>query len=75
MSHGVFLSRLREKIKTANRRLVGAMICYAVLIGIVLVEFLPAQSTSDRFLLGMLLFVFAFLIIKTLVHAGDEKPD
>lgn len=51
------------------------MICYAILILIVLGVFLPVQSASDRFLLGMVLFVFALLIIKTLVHAGDEKAE
>jgi len=69
------MSRVRKKIKSANRRLVLALLCYAILIGIVLVEFLPVQSASDRFLLGMVLFVFALLIVKTLVHAGDDKPD
>jgi hypothetical protein len=75
MSPNPFMSQLREKIKSANRRLVAAMICYAVLILIVLVKFLPIRSANDRFLLGVVLLVFALLIIKTLKHAGDEKPD
>lgn len=75
MSHAVFLSRLREKIKTANGRLVSAMICYAILIGIALEEFLPARSAGDRFLLAAVLGVFALLIVKTWVHFRDEKPD
>lgn len=75
MSQGAFLSRMREKIKSVDRRLAVAMICYAVLIGVVLAVFLPVRSANDRFLLGMVLLVFALLIVKTLAHAGDEKPD
>ena len=75
MSHEVFLSRVREKIKSADRRLIVAMLCYAVLIGIVLAIFLPIRSSNDRLLLGTVLLVFALLIVKTLAHAGDEKSE
>ena len=51
------------------------MICYAILIGIALEEFLPARSAGDRFLLAAVLGVFALLIVKTWVHFRDEKPD
>ena len=75
MIQNALLSRLREKLKSANRRLLAAMVCYAILILIVLAEFLPVQSANDRFLLGVLLFVFALLIIKTLAHAGEDRSD
>jgi hypothetical protein len=75
MIHRTFLSQVREKIKSADRRLAAAMLCYAVLIGIVLAVFLPIRSANDRFLLGTVLLVFALLIVKTLAHAHDEKLD
>jgi hypothetical protein len=56
---------LREKIKTANHRLVVAMCCYLVLI-------VAAVLMLDGFLRAMVLFIFAILIVKTFVHAADE---
>lgn len=67
------LSLLREKIKKANRRLLVAMACYVALILVALYALLPARSSQDRFLLGVVLLVFALLIVKTLAHAEDEK--
>jgi hypothetical protein len=61
------LPLLREKIKAANRRLIAAMSCYLVLIA-------AAVWMLDGFLRAMVLFIFAILIVKTLVHAADE-PD
>ena len=61
------LPLFREKIKTANRRLMAAMCCYLVLI-------VTAVLTLDGFLRAMVLFVAAILVIKTFVHAADE-PD
>jgi len=66
------LSRLRDKMGTANRRLILAMACYCVLALAALFVFLPARSSHERFLLGLVLFVIAFLAVKTLVHAHDE---
>ncbi len=51
-----------------------ALACYAVLIGIALAVFLPVRTGDDRFLLGMLLVVFALFIVKTLLHAGGDEP-
>jgi hypothetical protein len=63
---------MREKVRLANRRLLIAMTCYLVLIGIALYALLPARTKDDRFLLLIVLAVFTFLIIKTLAHADDE---
>lgn len=59
---------------TRGRRVALALACYAVLIGIALAVFLPVRTGDDRFLLGMLLVVFALFIVKTLMHAGGDEP-
>jgi hypothetical protein len=61
------LPLLREKIKSANHRLIVAMGCYIVLI-------VAAVLMLEGFLRAMVLFIFAILIVKTFVHAADE-PD
>jgi hypothetical protein len=66
---------LREKIKAANRRLLAALACYCVLILIALYTLLPVRSSQEAFLLGVVLFIFAILIVKTLVHAADDTPE
>jgi hypothetical protein len=63
---------MREKMTPAKRRLVIAMTCYFVLVGVALYALLPARTRDDRFLLGIVLVVFTLLIIKTLAHADDE---
>jgi integral membrane sensor domain MASE1 len=75
MVHNSLWTQLRGKLKTANRRLLGAMVCYAVLLAIALYALLPARSSNECFLVGMVLLVFALLIVKTLAHAGDENSD
>ena len=72
MGRKTLLSRLGDKICTVNRRLILAMACYLVLAAAALFVFLPARSSHERFLLGLVLFVIAFLAVKTLVHAQDE---
>jgi hypothetical protein len=67
------LSLLREKVKRANRRLLVAMACYLILILIALNVLLPVRSSQEGFLLGLVLFLFAILIVKTIAHAGDDK--
>jgi hypothetical protein len=64
---------LFTKLKTANRKLLGALACYCVLIGIALYALLPARTYHEQFILGLVLFVFALLIAKTLIHSQDEK--
>jgi hypothetical protein len=66
------LSLLREKMNNANRRLLIAMACYGILALISLIVLLPVRSSNDAFLLGLVLFIFAFLAIRTLAHSQDE---
>ena len=63
---------LREKMSAANRRALIAMACYGILALIALIVLLPVRSSNEAFLLGLVLFIFAFLAIKTLVHSEDE---
>jgi hypothetical protein len=49
------------------------MICYLVLILIALYALLPVRSSDEGFVLGLVLCLFAILIVKTIAHAGDEK--
>ena len=61
-------------MKKAHRRLVAAMICYAVLILVALYAFLPVRNSNDTFILSVLLFFFAILIIKT-IRSGVGPTD
>jgi hypothetical protein len=69
------ISLLREKLKTANRKLLKALACYAVLLGVALHELLPARTYYEQLLLGLVLAVAAIFIIKTLVHSEDDKTE
>ena len=62
-------------MKKINRRLLLAMACYLVLILIALYSLLPIRSSNEGFLLGLVLCIFAVLIIKTLAHAEDDRPE
>ena len=66
------LSNLRNKMSAKNRRLIAAMACYCVLAVIALLVLTPVRSSQEKFILGLVLFVFAFLAFKTLVHSRDE---
>jgi hypothetical protein len=66
------LTYLVAKLKCANRRLIAAMACYLVLILVALYALLPVRDSNDGFILGFVLFVFAILIVKTLVHAAED---
>jgi lipopolysaccharide export LptBFGC system permease protein LptF len=63
---------LRNKFRAANRRLIIAMSCYCMIALAALFALLPARSSDEQFLLGLVLFVIGFLAIKTLVHSQDE---
>ena len=65
-------STLRGKISAAKRRLILAMACYCILALIALFVLSPVRNSQEGFLLGLVLFVFAFLALKTLIHAQDE---
>ncbi len=69
------LVSLRAKLKGASPRLFIALACYFVLILIALYELLPVRTSNDRFVLGFVLLVFALLIVKTIVHAEDDKSE
>ena len=64
-----------KKIKSTNRRLLFALICYVVLLGASLYVILPIQSKEERYLLGFILFVFTILIFRTLLHAAKGELD
>jgi Ca2+/Na+ antiporter len=55
--------------------LLVALACYFLLILVALFAFLPIRSREEGYLLGFVLCLFAILIVKTLVHAGDEEPE
>lgn len=57
----------------ANRRLLAALACYLVLILIALYALLPTRSSNDRLILGFVLCVFTILIIKSIIHAGEDE--
>jgi hypothetical protein len=65
MPRVALLQVLRQKI-AANRRLVWGMCCYLVLI-------VAAVWMLDGFFRAVVLFFFAILVIKTIVHAADEQ--
>jgi hypothetical protein len=69
------LALVREKWAAANRRLLVALACYGILILIALYGLLPVRSSDEGFILGLVLFVFVILIVKTFAHAEDEKLD
>ena len=54
------------KVKTVNRKLLVAMACYLALA-------LIAAFTLDGFLRAAVLFYFAILAVKIIVHSDDEK--
>ncbi len=62
-------------MKTATSRLIVAMACYFVLILIALYVLLPVRSSDEGFVLGLVLCIFAILIVKTIAHAQDEKSE
>jgi hypothetical protein len=62
-------------MKTVNRRLIVALACYGVLIGIALFALLPVRSSNEGFVLALVLCVFAILIVKTIAHAQDEESE
>ena len=69
------LNNLLAKLKGASPRLFIALACYLVLILIALYELLPVRTSNDRFVLGFVLVVFALLIVKTIVHAAEDKAE
>jgi len=64
---GSLHARLRT-MSAANRKLLAAFVCYAILLGAALYALLPAQTSDEQVILGMVLLVFAILAVKTLAH-------
>lgn len=64
-----------EPMMKINRRVATALVCYAVLIAAALVTLLPVRTSDEKFILGVVLVVFALLIVKTLVHAHGDDDD
>jgi hypothetical protein len=67
------LKILREKFGGENRGLIMALVCYLVLIVITLIVFLPVRTSNDRFILWLVLALFAILIVKTIAHSQDDS--
>ena len=63
----LLLASLRA-MSAANRKLLAAFCCYAVLLGMALYVLLPAYTSEEQFILGAVLLIFAILIAKTLRH-------
>ena len=55
-------------MSAANRKLLAALVCYAVLLGLALYTLLPARTSDEQFILGVVLLVFGILTAKTLAH-------
>ena len=66
------LTRFRA-ISAANRKLLAALGCYAILLGLALYVFLPARTSDEQLILGVVLTVFAILIAKTLIHSRQSR--
>jgi chromate transport protein ChrA len=68
MLNGLLPAALLEKFKRMDSRLLIAMSCYFVLA-------LAAVFLLEGFLRTMVLLLLAILVVKTIVHARDEKPE
>jgi hypothetical protein len=68
MIHKPLRTLFHEKMKTMSPKLLIAMGCYLVLI-------LAALFTLEGFLRAAVLFFFAILVVKTIVHAEDERAE
>lgn len=60
-------------MKKKPGRLAVALLCYAVLIAVALYRLLPVRSSDERFILMIFLLVFAFLIVRTVMHAANDR--
>lgn len=54
-------------------RLIIGMSCYGVLILAALYLLLPARTSNEKFILFVVLAVFALLITKTLAHSDPDE--
>jgi hypothetical protein len=65
------LGRVRT-ISAAKRKLLAALICYLMLLAAVLYVLLPAKTSDEQFILGVVLLIFAILTAKTLAHRNTN---
>ena len=61
------LARFRV-FSAANKNLLAALCCYAVLLGMALYALLPARTSDEQFIVGAVLLIFAILTAKTLAR-------
>jgi len=61
------LARFKE-MSAANKKLFAALCCYAVLLGLALYVFLPANSSEEQLILGAVLLIFGMIIAKTIAR-------
>jgi hypothetical protein len=65
------LARLRA-MSAANRKLIAALVCYAVILGLALYVLLPARTSDEQFILGSVLLVIAILTSKTISNRNSS---
>ena len=59
-------------MKKNIRKLVIALSCYGALILAALYFLLPVRSSNEKFILVVVLLVFALLTVKTLAHSDED---
>ena len=64
------IARLRA-MSAAKRKLLAALCCYAILLGMSMFVLLPARTSDEQFVLGVILLIFAILTAKTLAHREE----
>ena len=55
-------------MSAVSKKRFAALGCYAILLGLALYTLLPARTSDDQFVLGVVLLIFAILTAKTLTH-------
>ena len=57
-------------MSAAKRKLLTALCCYTILLGMALYVLLPVRTSDEQFVLGVVILIFAILAAKTL---ADRK--
>ncbi len=60
-------------MKKSKRRLLVAMICYAVIIAVALYGLLPVRTQQESYILIAFLLIIGLLVIKTLAHSEEDE--
>jgi len=66
---------MNRPMKKDSRKLIVAISCYGVLILAALYFLLPVRTSNEKFILGVVLAVFALLIVKTIAHSDDHEEN